>query len=226
MSATVQLERADALRARAMPIWEKIIVHPYLRELRDGTLPLATFAFYVQQDWLYLRERAKGLEVIARRSANPHVRQRLQQFAVERAKMLEQHFHRRHAAELGLDLDHITWEMNEANWAYTNHQYAAAHNGTTAEALAAMLPCGTIYQWVGQQLGKVQSPKPIYADWIAFYSSPTINEIVGELVDAYNMAASDADPEVLDRCERNYLISSRYEWWFWDAAYRRQMWSV
>jgi thiaminase/transcriptional activator TenA len=226
MSTTTLLDRADVLREQAMPIWQKIIVHPYLRELRDGTLPLETFAFYVQQDWLYLLERAKAFEVIARRSTNPQLSLRLQQFAVARAQMLEQHFHRRHAAELGLDLDNITWEMNEANWAYTNHQYAAAHNDTTAESLAAILPCGTIYQWVGQQLGGAKSPHPIYADWIAFYSSPTINQVVKDLVDAYNIAASEAGPEVLARCERNYLISSRYEWWFWDAAYRRQMWSV
>jgi thiaminase/transcriptional activator TenA len=34
------------------------------------------------------------------------------------------------------------------------------------------------------------------------------------------------DDEAMARCERNYLISSRYEWWFWDTAYRRQTWPV
>ena len=47
--------------------------------------------------------------------------------------------------------------------------------------------------------------------------------IVQEL---YDRVAASSDAETLARCERNYLISSRYEWWFWDTAYRRREWPV
>jgi thiaminase len=46
------------------------------------------------------------------------------------------------------------------------------------------------------------------------------------MVELYDEAARDADAPTLRRCERNFLISSRYEWWFWDAAYRRHLWAV
>jgi hypothetical protein len=47
-------------------------------------------------------------------------------------------FHMKHAAALNINLEHPDWEMNEANWAYTSHELAAVHSGSTAEALAAL----------------------------------------------------------------------------------------
>lgn len=135
------------------------------------------------------------------------------------------HFHMKFAPELGIDLDKVTWEMNEANWSYTCHQLAAAHGGSTAEALAAMLPCPCVYQYVGQNLLEgPRPPNPIYAAWIEFYGAGMMTARPIGMVEAYDDLASLADPATLARCERNYLISSRYEWMFWDAAYHRRMW--
>ena len=35
---------SDQLRAEAEPIWREIFAHPFLREIKDGTLPLETFS--------------------------------------------------------------------------------------------------------------------------------------------------------------------------------------
>ena len=46
------------------------------------------------------------------------------------------------------------------------------------------------------------------------------------LLGLYDRLAATADAATLLRCERNFLISSRYEWQFWDAAYRRETWPI
>src|SRR5579859_2306441 len=56
---TTMLKPSDRLRETSMPVWKQIIVHPYIQELKAGTLPTDTFRFYVQQDWLYLQEFAR-----------------------------------------------------------------------------------------------------------------------------------------------------------------------
>jgi thiaminase/transcriptional activator TenA len=220
----------------AAPVWQRILEHPYLKELKDSTLPVETFRFYVQQDWLYLQEFTRAAAVIAGRCPDAEGLKFMLGW-VEPLVGMEYHFHRAHAAELGLDFDHIDWQMNEANWAYSRHMLAAAHGGTAAEGLAAMLPCPHVYAHVGEVLRDGQPPSnPMYADWIAFYAPGRVSElgertydrdarIIG-LTALFDRLAADLDAEAIARCERNYLISSRYEWWFWDTAYRRQTWPV
>jgi thiaminase/transcriptional activator TenA len=46
------------------------------------------------------------------------------------------------------------------------------------------------------------------------------------LADVYDALAAEEDQATLARCEQNFLVSSRFEWRFWDAAYRRETWPV
>ena len=232
----VGLKPSERLRQMAMPVWERILAHPYLKELKDGTLPVETFRFYVQQDWLYLQEFTRAAAVIAGRTPDADSLKFMLTW-VEPLVGMEYHFHRAHAEELGLDFDHIGWQMNEANWAYSRHMLAAAHGATAAEGLAAMLPCPHVYSHVGSVLRDGElPPNAMYADWIEFYAPGKVSEVdehtydrdarIAGLTALFDRLAAGLDDEAMARCERNYLISSRYEWWFWDTAYRRQMWPV
>ena len=44
---------SEQLRAEAEPIWSEIFARPFLREIKDGTLPLEKFRYYLAQDYLY-----------------------------------------------------------------------------------------------------------------------------------------------------------------------------
>src|SRR5438445_743994 len=112
MKESVIVRPSDRLREVAQPVWDAIAVHPYIIELKNGTLPEATFRFYVQQDWLDF--------------------------------------------------------------------YAPSREGF--------------------------SPR------------------IAAIQELFDKVADTADPATLARCERNYVISSRYEWWFWDTAYNRVTW--
>jgi thiaminase/transcriptional activator TenA len=222
------LKPSAQLQEAAQPIWDQILRHPYLQELRSGMLPLETFRFYVQQDWLYLQAFARTVAAIAGRSSDPEVTRFLLDW-VQPLVGMEYHFHKKHANILNLDFEHITWEMNEANWAYSRHMLTAAHAGSTAEALAALLPCPCVYAYVGKVLAEgPPSPNEMYADWIAFYApnDEGYRPRVIALETLYDRVAQGADAATLARCAQNYLVSSRYEWWFWDTAYKRRMWPV
>jgi thiaminase (transcriptional activator TenA) len=232
----VEVKPSERLRQLAMPVWERILAHPYLAELKAGTLPVETFRFYVQQDWLYLQEFTRAAAVIAGRTPDAESLKFMLTW-VEPLVGMEYHFHRAHAEELRLDFDHIDWQMNEANWAYSRHMLAAAHGSTAAEGLAAMLPCPHVYSFVGSVLRDGDlPPNAMYADWIDFYAPGKMSEVdektydrdarIAGLTALFDRLAAGLDDEAMARCERNYLISSRYEWWFWDTAYRRQMWPV
>jgi thiaminase/transcriptional activator TenA len=222
-----QLKHSELVLQRAQPVWQAILAHPFLRELSDGTLPVETFRFYLQQDWLYIQERVGEWAILAGRCREPDIRRALLEILDQVARMEPAAVHLKNAPALGIDLQHVTWEFNAANWAYTRHEQAAIHGGTTVEGLAALLPCPLVYQFVGEHLMQSGLPRnPIYADWITFYGSGLGDPRRQLLLDLYDRLAAGADEAVLARCSQNFLISSRYEWQFWDAAYHRQTWPV
>ena len=49
-------------------IYSAILAHPFLSGLTDGTLPEESFAFYVIQDALYLRDYARALAAVGSRA--------------------------------------------------------------------------------------------------------------------------------------------------------------
>src|SRR5437764_11421352 len=104
------------LLAVAAPVWRAILDHPFLRELRDGTLPIETFRFYLQQDWLYIQERIAEWAILAGRCPDPAGRRSLTEILDQVARLEPAAFHLKHAPLLGLDFEHVTWEMNAANW--------------------------------------------------------------------------------------------------------------
>jgi len=227
VGAQLAEKHSDVLLQRARPVWDAILRHPFLRELQLGTLPMDTFRFYLAQDWLYIQERIGEWAILAGRCPDPDVRGSLVEILDQVARLEPAAFHLKHAAALGLDFERITWEMNSANWAYTTHELAAVYGGGTAEGLAALLPCPLVYQFVGEQLMQSVLPEnPIYADWIAFYGSGLGDPRREILLGLYDRLSADADAATLRRCERNFLISSRYEWEFWEAAYRQATWPV
>jgi thiaminase (transcriptional activator TenA) len=226
MQKATAVKPSDRLREVARPVWDQIVAHPYIEELKAGTLPLETFRFYVQQDWLYLQEFTRTAAIIAGRCPDVEGMKFLLDW-VQPLVGMEYHFHKKHAAQLDLDFASVTWEMNEANWAYTRHMLAAAHTGSTVEALAALLPCPCVYAHVGALLCTgPRCPNPMYQDWIDFYapSREGLTPRIAAIQSLFDRLAASADPATLARCEWNYVVSSRYEWWFWDSTYNRVSW--
>ena len=55
----------DSLFQRIQPIYQRILSHPFVSGLTDGTLSESAFRFYAIQDALYLREFSRGLSILA-----------------------------------------------------------------------------------------------------------------------------------------------------------------
>ncbi len=210
----------------AEAIYAKILEHPFLTGLGDGTLEADQFAGYLIQDGHYIRAYTQCLATLAGRAPNEASLDMLVTHSAE-AIALESTLHAELLAALGrahLDPAHIP--SSPTTFAYASALLASCARDSFLEGLAAVLPCYWIYARVGHYLGGVQSPNPVFARWIENYSGGVYDEAVSEVLDCVDELGLAAGPSEIERCIERYQRGARYEWMFWDAAFRQERWPV
>lgn len=210
---------------RAMePIHRRILEHPFIRGLTDGTLPEAAFTRYLIQDGLYLRDYSRALALCAARSDTP---ERVRMYCGHAAEAIaaEQQMHGELFARLGVDPGAAAAAPPSPTCAgYTNFLLATCALGERHEAYAAVLPCYWIYHRVGLALAEAGSPDPRYHTWISTYADEAFAAAVQGAIAACDAVLEGAGADVRAAAERRALRAAHYEWMFWDAAWRDERW--
>lgn len=210
------------------PIWDASLNHPFLTGLKDGTLDQRKFAYYMRQDYVYLIDYAK---VFAIGSIKAPDLETMGKFArlLDATLNMEMELHRQYAAKFGIS--HAELEATRPSpttIAYTKYLLDAAQTGSFPELVAVLLPCMWGYNMVGKEFAK--DPKalehPLYKDWVLMYSSAEFSELTDWTLGLLDRLADGLPERELAKLEEHFLVSSRFEYMFWDAAYREEGWPV
>jgi thiaminase (transcriptional activator TenA) len=199
-----------------------ILDHPFLLELRAGTLGHDVFAFYIGQDGHYLRAFARTLSVLAAKAPEVDDGAMLDRHAWN-AIAVEKALHDQFRSELGMD-DFAASRVAPTCLAYTSFLQTTGYAASFAEGIAAVLPCYWIYERVGRELAVDGSPDPLYQRWIDAYASPDYREIVTELLNLVDRLSTYTIDE--DAAVWRFRTAAVYEWMFWDAAYHLEQWPI
>jgi thiaminase (transcriptional activator TenA) len=216
----------DTLKEAAQPIWDAILAHPFLKELGEGHLPHDRFLYFIRQDYLYLFEFAR---VLCLGGSKAEDLETLEMFAKHAANTVavERIMHTGFIQRLGRQGDELLdRERTPTTQAYTRHLLAVAREGTLGEVVAAVLPCYWIYLEVGRHLATCQPADPIYRDWIKAYGSETFADLVRQQLNLVDRLGARAPAHESRRMTEHFIQSSRYEYLFWDDAYRLAAWPV
>ena len=206
------------------PIYANTLQHPFLTGLTDGTLPRESFEFYLIQDTLYLRSFAQALHILAARSPRKDWAITLSRHAIE-ALQEERELHGKILASYGITPERISAaEKAPTTLAYTNHLLATVQLYSFTEGVAAMLPCYWIYQEVGKDLVRRGSKNKDYQRWINQYAGDAYAASVRQMLAIVDESARTASPQARQSAQRLFTISARYEYMFWDMAWRREAW--
>jgi thiaminase (transcriptional activator TenA) len=207
-------------------IYTAILAHPFIKGLTDGTLPPESFAFYVVQDGLYLKQYASALAAVASRAPQAPAMQMFARHAAD-AVAVERELHSRLLPALGISAaEAAAAEPAPTNLAYTSYLLATIRGGTYAEGVGAVLPCYWIYGEVGKELLRLGSPDPRYQRWIDTYGGDEFGEVVRDVIAEADAVGSLLSPYERAQVRRHFRTTSRYEWMFWDMGYRRETWPV
>jgi thiaminase/transcriptional activator TenA len=201
MSLARQLWQANADWAA------KILAHPFVQGLGDGSLATAAFKSYVAQDAYFLDAFARAYAFCL---AHGTSREDLFGFSELIAGVLEElKLHKSYTEKLGVSLDGVT--PLPATRAYVDFLLGNARQGNLGETIAGMTPCMRLYAWLGQTLAK-KDVAPAYADWVKTYSDPGFGALAIRLEELLDQHAVDS-PAV----RANYRRAMELEYGFFDA---------
>ncbi len=208
------------------PLRAKILAQPFLSELTDGTLQHATFQHYILQDSLYLAEYARVLAIAAARAPDATARLEFSGGASV-AVQVEQVLHQQFFAQFGLDpaAAHAA-EPSPTCLNYTGYLTSLAATRSYEELVAGILPCFWIYWEVGCTVKPKSAADNPYAAWINAYADESFGAATERVKVIVDQAAAAATPATQTAMAKAFTMASRFEYLFWDSAYRREAWAV
>ena len=217
---------SDDMRRECAEIWDKEHAHPFVAGIGDGSLELDKFRYYMRQDYVFLVEFCRAVSLAAAKAADVR---NMAWFArlLHETLSTEMSLHVSFCADLGITREEMeATEASPTTLAYTRHLVRTGYAAPAGEIAAALLPCAWGYCEVGQMLHDRGAPadQPLYARWIEMYASPEFAELsdwLRSFVDRAVPAGGSAERRAMTDA---FLVSSRYEYMFWDAAYRMEGW--
>jgi thiaminase/transcriptional activator TenA len=215
------------LRRRADAIWRAQHAHPFVRGIGDGTLDPARFMHWVRQDYRFLVEYCRLFGLAAARAPDLPTLARFADLLQATART-EMDLHRAYAAELGITAAELEQEpMAPTTRAYTDFLVRVAATGDFGELAAALLPCMWGFAEIGGALAERGVPAdPRYAKWVRMYADPEFAALADWCRALVDRLAAGADAAGRARMEEAFVTSSRYEYLFWEMAWRLETWPV
>ena len=213
---------SEQLKKEAAPIWEAIFAHPFLREIKEGTLPVEKFRYYLTQDYQYLEGFGRTVVMAMAKAPNS---QTLEELSHRVMTPIERPLHHQLLQAADVSTDYIN-EVGRSptNTAYVNHMLTTASLYGLGPTAAALLPCPWTYHELKDEVGA--SEHPLYSRWTSFYVAGFLENSVNAWRGFVDAAAEQAGPEELEAMRQAFLNSSRYEYMFWDMAYSMEGWPV
>ncbi|MFD1165392.1 thiaminase II [Sphingobacterium daejeonense] len=205
------------------PLFQEILEMPFIQELKEGTLPLEKFQFYMLQDAKYLEHYGRALAALGSKAMNNKMALDFFEFG-KNALVVESALHEAYFEQFGLQAhQEITIEP-------ICHHYIHFLKSTVAfdpieVATAAILPCFWIYKEVGDHILETQnSSNNPYKNWIDTYSGEEFAEGVKLAIAYTDVMAEDSTAEKRKLMLEAFKTASKLEFMFWDAAYKNTKW--
>ena len=218
----------ERLQEAAAPIREQILAHPFVRGLGDGSLPVERYRYYMRQDYVFLIQYTRVLALAAARADDLAVASRFAGL-LNLTLNVEMDLHRQSCRDAGISPESLE-ETRPAptTTAYTSHLRLTGETGDLPSIVAAILPCAHGYWEIASALrsGGLPERQPLYADWIRMYTSDEYEAMAQWTSGLLDQIGTDLPRSREDGLRDVFLLSARYEYLFWEMAWRMEVWPI
>ncbi|MFH1821896.1 MAG: thiaminase II [Methanobacteriota archaeon] len=216
----------DVLQEQVEKIWNMEVEHPFVKEMGEGSLDLEKFKYYSKQNYHYLKVYDKIWALALAKCDDPEISAKLFEL-LKFTLTVEIELMKFYAKELGVTPEELEREeISPVTRGYIDFLFSTALSGDLSQIMAAVTPCLWGYMYVFTKLKAKGTPKgnPLYAKSIELYTSDEGKwqvDMVKGILDKLAERKSEHDKEKLKQI---FLTASRYEYLFWEQAYRKEVW--
>lgn len=189
--------------------------HPFNQELQQGTLPLDKFAYYIEQDTLYLQDFARCHAIIASKAPLEYVKCFLrysEQTFIAEQEVVHQFFRNIYQFQK-------TELLSPATLSYTSYLLRICMSEPVEVGIAAILPCFWVYREIGLCIAKNYTANNPFARWIETYASNEFGAEVAEAIHIFDTLGAKANEIIQHKMLDAFYKSTCLEWHFWNDAY-------
>jgi thiaminase/transcriptional activator TenA len=195
-------------------IINEIKSHAFNQQLMKGTLDRSKFAYYIEQDYIYLQDFARCLAIIAAKISPNYAKKFLcySESAYQEQEVVHQFFKQIFNFQ-------ETKLITPATLSYTSYLARICLIEQVEIGVAAILPCFWVYREVGLFINERSIRYNPYERWIETYSSKDFCATVDECINIFDALAKDATDKIKEKMIEAFYRSTCLEWHFWNDAY-------
>jgi len=201
--------------------------HPFVLAMRDGTLPLEKFQYFMRQDYLFLVDYCRVVAIASAKSRDVDPMARWASLLDETLNS-EMALHRSFCADFGISESELAaTALMPTTAAYADHLLRAAYDGDALSIAVAVLPCQWGYDEIGRMLERESKAAPgsFHARWAAGYAAAEYREMTAWLRSFADDAGAAVSTARRSELLKLFRASTRYEYLFWEAAWNLQTWA-
>lgn len=216
------------LRDKHADLWEKMVFHPFIEEMGDGTLSRERARRYFLQDYVFVNDLVAMIAHGTAKAPSIEAASHLYGFLsviLSPESADENDFFMRAFDILGAtEEDYSSATASPVTQAFGDFLVRTGLGGTFEEVVAVCYVTeGTYLDWGTRFLNDGKSPEnPIYREWIELHGP----DYLGDFVSWCEGVVDNADDggERRARIARVFHAALRYEFLFWEAAYNGDNW--
>jgi thiaminase/transcriptional activator TenA len=188
-------------------VLQDILACEFVGGLADGTLSYPSFAHYLSQDELYLRQDNEALELVAQRAPNGAYRDFFRTLAQD-GLAVEKALHDDYLTHFGVK---AATQQSPVFKAYGEFLLEHARHSAFPVAIAALLPCFWIYAYTGEFIDKHRTENNIYKKFIDTYSGQEYENYVEKFIGITEELGNNASPEIRTMMKETFFNSASFE---------------
>jgi len=213
---------SEQLRKTNLDLWDKThIKHPFVNAIKDGSLTINKFRYYMIQDYKFLIEYCKVIAIAISKAEKLPIMSYWSKLLDETLNS-EMKIHEDFCKDFGInDYELFDSEMSYETNAYCNHLLTIAYKYDINIIACSLLPCQWGYDYIGRELGKQNNAKKgsFHLRWIDSYNNLEYQQATEWLKDFVDSSEKKLNKELANKVFKESL---EFEYFFWDRAWNEK----
>lgn len=211
----------EDLQETAKPVWDAMLGHQFLADTASGAIPRQTFANWMKQDYIFVREAIPFFSVLAAK-APTSLRRNFSDTLTALHQELD--LFRKMANEHNVGLESV--KASPTCHAYLQFLMATAYGRSFLEGFTVLYAAEKAYldswTWVKSNLKGASPWQPFIENW----AGDAFRGYVDWLAATLDELAVGASSQVLQDPKELFILTGQYECLFWEMAAGSESWPV